>query len=137
MRCGMQVGLRGGDASKATLCQKPQRVEFAPKSDTTEFFFDTVIVVLVDSCRSEVRLASHEAPQKIPKSNLPSGDFHVHQSLQGPFLSVFVHLCRRPPAPCHPERSEGSAFRRCSGGSSDPPANGRERPSPSSRGHRC
>src|SRR6266852_3799063 len=92
--------------------------------------------------RSAPRL--REAPPKIPNLIFLSGDFHVHQSLQGPFLFVFLHLCRRPPLPhsapgrpslslrlsvvvaglqtgqrdgreppCHPEGSEGSAFRRC------------------------
>jgi hypothetical protein len=45
-----------------------------------------------------------EALQKIPKSNLLSGDFHVHPSLQRPCLFVFVHLCRRPPVPHSPRR---------------------------------
>jgi hypothetical protein len=44
-----------------------------------------------------VRLASARLPQKIQNLIFLSGDFHVHQSLQGPFLFVFVHLCRRPP----------------------------------------
>ncbi len=41
-----------------------------------------------------------ETPQKIPNLIFLSGDFHVRQSLQGPFLVVFFHLCRRPP-PSH------------------------------------
>ncbi len=70
-----------------------------------------------------------EVPQKIPNLIFLSGDFHVHQSLQGPFLVVFVPLCRWPPVrrvipslPGAVRRSEGPAFRCCSGGSSDPPA---------------
>src|SRR5258708_14971610 len=64
----------------------------------------TVIIPLVECSRSEWRLASARLP-KNPKSNLLSGDFYVHQSLQGPFLFVFFHLYRRPPVPHSPGRA--------------------------------
>src|SRR6266851_9682742 len=80
--------------------------------------------IFVRKCASPPR-----GSPKNPKTNLLSGDFHVHQSLQGPFLVVFVPLCRWPPVrrvipslPGAVRRSEGPAFRCCSGGSSDPPA---------------
>src|SRR6266851_5130827 len=73
--------------------------------------------------RSAPRL--REVPQKIPNLVFLSGDFHVHPSLQGPFLFVSVHLFRRPPLPHSPPRRPSLPLRvpqSCSGGSSDPPA---------------
>src|SRR5216684_3415350 len=88
----------------------------------TEICIDTVIVALVDYFCSEVRLASAWLPQKSQNLIFLSGDLHVHQSLQGPFLFVFIHLCRRPRAhlvscsACLPQAGEGPAFRSRSGG---------------------
>src|SRR5216683_1200607 len=61
----------------------------------TEICIDTVIIALVDSFCSEVRLASARLPKKSQNLIFLSGDFHVHHSLQGPFLFVFVmNICK-------------------------------------------
>jgi hypothetical protein len=63
---------------------------------------DIAIIALLDCFRSEVRLASARLPKKSQNLIFLSGDFH--QSLQGPFLFVFFHVCRRPPLPHSPPR---------------------------------
>src|SRR6202011_4028539 len=83
---------------------------------------DIVTIALLHCSRSEVRLASGEAPPKIQTLNFISGDLHVHQSLQRSCLLVFVHSCRMA-ALLGPIRiSAPSTPARCSGGSLDPPA---------------
>jgi hypothetical protein len=68
-----------------------------------------VITALLDCFRSEVRLASVRLPQKSQIESFFLENSPIHQSLQGPFLFVFVHLLSRPPTR-HPKRSEGSPY---------------------------
>jgi len=51
----------------------------APSATSQRNFIDGAAAALLDYFRSEVRLASNEAPPKNPKSNLFSEDFHVYQ----------------------------------------------------------